>query len=42
MPPPVTEAASSVPTNGPTQANEDSENVSPISSVPAKPPFSED
>jgi hypothetical protein len=31
-----------VPTNGPTQANEASENVSPMSSAPAKPPFSED
>src|ERR1039457_5340188 len=41
-PPPPTEAASSVPTKGPTHANEASENVSPISSVPAKPPFSED
>ena len=42
VPPPETDAASSVPTNGPTQANEASENVSPISSVPAKPPFSDD
>ena len=41
VPPPETEAASSVPTNGPTQANEASENVRPISSVPAKPPFSD-
>ena len=41
-PPPPTEAASSVPTNGPTQANDASENVSPISSVPAKPPLPED
>ena len=38
-PPPATEAASSVPTNGPTQAKEASENVSPMSSVPAKPPL---
>ena len=41
MPPP-TEAASSVPTNGPTQANDASENVSPMSRVPANPPFSDD
>ena len=41
-PPPATDAASSVPTNGPTQANEASENVSPMSSAPAQPPFSED
>ena len=38
VPPLPTDAASSVPTNGPTQANEVSENVSPISSVPAIPP----
>ena len=31
-----------MPTNGPTQANDASENVSPISSAPAQPPFSED
>ena len=42
VPPPETDAASSVPTNGPTQAKEASENVSPMSSVPAKPPFSDD
>src|SRR5258706_10288065 len=33
-----TEAASRLPTNGPTQANDVSENVSPISSVPKYPP----
>ena len=38
-PPLPTEAASSVPMNGPTQANEASANVRPISSVPAMPPF---
>ena len=42
VPPPDTEAASSVPTKGPTQAKEASENVRPISSVPAKPPLSDD
>ena len=36
VPPPDTEAASSVPTNGPTQAKEASENVRPISSVPSE------
>src|SRR5215469_12055675 len=36
--PPVTEAASNVPINGPTHANEASANVSPISSVPRNPP----
>ena len=36
VPPPCTEAASSVPTNGPTQAKEASENVSPMSSVPQR------
>ncbi len=41
-PPPPTDAASSVPTNGPTQANDASENVSPMRSVPAKPPLSDD
>ena len=40
--PPPTDAASSVPTKGPTQANDESANVSPISSVPAKPPCSDD
>ena len=40
--PPATDAASSVPTNGPTQANDASENVSPISRLPAKPPWSAD
>ena len=40
-PPLCTDAASSVPTNGPTQANEVSENVSPMSSVPSTPPFCE-
>src|ERR1041385_6912266 len=40
-PPPCTEAASSDPTNGPTQANDVSENVSPMSSVPNTPPFCE-
>ena len=40
-PPPCTDAASSEPTNGPTQANEVSENVSPMSSVPSTPPFCE-
>src|SRR4051794_33246496 len=34
----VIEEASSGPTNGPTQANDVSENVSPISSVPKYPP----
>src|ERR1039457_5364795 len=38
----VTDAASSEPTNGPTQAKDDKENVRPISSVPAKPPLPED
>src|SRR5437870_5820037 len=33
-----TDAASKLPTNGPTQANDVSENVSPISSVPKYPP----
>ncbi len=37
-PPPLTDAASSVPTSGPTHANEVSENVNPISSAPAMPP----
>src|SRR6516165_1365417 len=41
-PPPETDAASSVPTKGPTQANDASEKVSPMSSVPTKPPLSED
>ena len=41
IPPLPTDAASSVPMNGPTQANEESANVSPISSVPAMPPFCE-
>ena len=41
VPPPCTDAASSVPTNGPTQANEASENVRPMSSVPRKPPCRE-
>ena len=35
MPPRWTEPASSVPMNGPTQANDVSENVRPISSVPS-------
>ena len=41
-PPAPAEAASKVPTNGPTQANEARENVSPMSSAPANPPCSED
>jgi hypothetical protein len=40
VPPFPTEAASRVPTNGPTHANEASEKVRPIRSVPPKPPFS--
>jgi len=40
--PALTDAASNVPTNGPTQANDESANVSPISSVPAKPPVPDD
>ena len=40
-PPPCTEAASNEPTNGPTQANEVREKVSPMSSVPSTPPFCE-
>ena len=40
--PSVTDAASSVPTNGPTQANDESAKVSPISSVPANPPAPDD
>src|SRR4051794_11996367 len=42
VPPLDTEAASSVPTNGPTQANDANENVRPMSSVPTKPPLSDD
>ena len=40
--PPDTEAASKVPTKGPTQAKEASENVSPMSRLPMKPPWSAD
>ncbi len=36
--PPETEAASRVPTKGPTQAKEASEKVSPMSRLPRKPP----
>ena len=36
--PPVTDAASSVPINGPTHANDASANVSPIRRAPANPP----
>ena len=39
---PPTEAASRVPTKGPTQANDARENVSPITRVPTKPPLLED
>ena len=35
-------AASKVPTKGPTQAKEASENVSPMSRLPTKPPWSAD
>src|SRR5690242_20180217 len=38
---PPTEAARRDPTNGPTHAKEASEKVSPITSVPTKPPFPE-
>ena len=40
--PPETEPASKVPTNGPTQAKEDSEKVNPMSRLPRKPPRSAD
>ncbi len=40
--PPEIEPASSAPMNGPTQANDASANVRPISSVPISPPFSDD
>ena len=40
-PPPCTDAASSVPMNGPTQANDASAKVRPISSVPSVPPCSD-
>src|ERR1035438_2052363 len=39
---PATDAASKVPTKGPTQAKEASENVSPMSRLPRKPPWSAD
>src|ERR1017187_6673055 len=38
----VTDAASSVPTNGPTHAKDERANVRPINRVPAKPPLPED
>src|ERR1043166_8210297 len=40
--PPVTDAARSVPTNGPTHAKDTSEKVSPMSRVPTNPPLLDD